>query len=69
MIATLAAVHNREQSDAKLDDGRALEERRFMWSPLKDCCVYNVQLKPKKTGEGYTKKNKNETIDGSETTR
>ena len=33
MIATLAAVHKREQSDAKLDDGRALEERRFMWSP------------------------------------
>ena len=64
MIATLAAVHNREQSDAKLDDGRALEERRFMWSPTEGLLRVQRTPVPKKSGEGYTKKNKNETIEG-----
>ena len=64
MIATLAAVHNRDQSDAKLDDGRALEERRFMWSPTEGLLRVQRTPVPKKSGEGYTKKNKNETIDG-----
>ena len=64
MIATLAAVHNRDQSDAKLDDGRAMEERRFMWSPTEGLLRVQRTPVPKKSGEGYTKKNKNETIDG-----
>ena len=64
MIATLAAVHNRDQSDAKLDDGRAMEERRFMWSPTEGLLRVQRTPVPKKSGDGYTKKNKNETIDG-----
>ena len=64
MIATLAAVHNRDQSDAKLDDGRAMEERRFMWSPTEGLLRVQRTPVPKKNGDGYTKKNKNETIDG-----
>ena len=64
MIATLAAVHNRDKSDAKLDDGRAMEERRFMWSPTEGLLRVQRTPVPKKNGDGYTKKNKNETIDG-----
>ena len=64
MIATLAAVHNRDKSDAKLDDGRAMEERRFMWSPTEGLLRVQRTPVPKKSGDGYTKKNKNETIDG-----
>ena len=64
MIATLAAVHNRDESDAKLEDGRAMETRRLMWSPTEGLLRVKRTPVPNKAGTGYTKKNKNETIDG-----
>ena len=64
MIATLAAVHNRDESDAKLEDGRAMEMRRLMWSPTEGLLRVKRTPVPNKAGTGYTKKNKNETIDG-----
>ena len=45
-------------------DGRAMEERRFMWSPTEGLLRVQRTPVPKKSGDGYTKKNKNETIDG-----
>ena len=64
MIASMAAVLDRQQSDAKLDDGRAMEEKRYMWSPTEG--LLRVKRTPvrNKAGTGYTKKNSNETIDG-----
>jgi len=64
MIASMAAVLDRQMSDAKLDDGRAMEERRYMWSPTEGLLRVKRTPVPKKSGEGYTKKNNNETIEG-----
>ena len=64
MIASMAAVLDRQMSDAKLDDGRAMEELRYMWSPTEGLLRVKRTPVPKKTGEGYTKKNDNETIEG-----
>ena len=64
MIASMAAVLDRQMSDAKLDDGRAMEELRYMWSPTEGLLRVKRTPVPKKTGEGYTKKNNNETIEG-----
>jgi hypothetical protein len=64
MIASMAAVLDRQLSDAKLEDGRAMEELRYMWSPTEG--LLRVKRTPvlNKAGTGYTKKNKNETIEG-----
>jgi hypothetical protein len=64
MIASMAAVLDRQQSDAKLEDGRAMEELRYMWSPTEGLLRVKRTPVPNKAGTGYTKKNKNETIDG-----
>ena len=64
MIASMAAVLDRQQSDAKLDDGRAMEELRYMWSPTEGLLRVKRTPVANKAGTGYTKKNSNETIDG-----
>lgn len=64
MIAAIAAVHNRQDSDAKLEDGRSMESLRYMWSPTEGLIRVKRTPVPKKSGEGYTKKNKNERVDG-----
>ena len=62
MIATIAAVHDRNDSEEKIDDGRPVESERWMWSPTDGLVRIKRTPVPKANGEGYTKKNKNETI-------
>lgn len=64
MIASIAGVLDKEESSDRLEDGRAMETRRWMWSP-RDGLVRVLRTPvPNKAGTGYTKKNKNEIIDG-----
>ena len=62
MIATMAAVHNRTDSEEKIDDGRPVESERWMWSPADGLVRIKRTPVPKKNGQGYTKKNNNEIV-------
>jgi len=62
MIATIAAVLDRNDSEEKIDDGRSVESERWMWSPADGLVRIRRTPVPKANGEGYTKKNKNEII-------
>jgi len=62
MIATIAAVYDRKDSEEKIDDGRAVESERWMWSPTDGLVRIKRTPVPKAKGDGYTKKNKNEII-------
>lgn len=62
MIATIAAVHNRKDSEETIDDGRPVESERWMWSPTDGLVRIRRTPVPKAKGDGYTKKNKNEII-------
>ena len=64
MIATIAAVHNRQDSAETTEDGRPLESVRYMWSPTDGLVKVRRTPVRKKTGDGYTKKNNNEIIEG-----
>lgn len=64
MIASVAAVHNRKDSEQKTEDGRSMESERFMFSP-RDGLVRVLRTPvPKKNGSGYTAKNNNKIIGG-----
>jgi len=62
MIATICAVYQRQDSEEKIDDGRAVESERWMWSPADGLVRIKRTPVPKANGQGYTKKNKNEII-------
>jgi len=62
MIATICAVYQRQDSEEKIDDGRAVESERWMWSPADGLVRIRRTPVPKAKGDGYTKKNKNEII-------
>lgn len=62
MIATIAAVHDRKDSEETIDDGRPLESERWMWSPSDGLVRIRRTPVAKKSGDGYTKKNNNEII-------
>jgi len=62
MIASIAAVHDRKDSAETIEDGRAVESERWMWSPADGLVRIKRTPVPKANGTGYTKKNKNETI-------
>ena len=62
MIATIAAVYDRKDSEEKIDDGRSVESERWLWSPTDGLVRVKRTPVPKKTGDGYTKKNNNEVI-------
>lgn len=64
MISTIAAVHNRIDSDAKLEDGRPMESTRYLWSPTDGLVRVKRTPARNKADTGYTKKNINQTIDG-----
>jgi hypothetical protein len=63
MIASIAGRLNVVASDEKTEDGRPMEMERWMWSSNGLVRVRRTPV-PKKNGEGYTKKNNNEVIDG-----
>jgi len=62
MIATIAAVWQREDSEEKIEDGRSVESERWMWSPTDGLVRIKRTPVAKKNGQGYTKKNKNDII-------
>jgi hypothetical protein len=62
MIATIAAVYDRQDSEETIDDGRAVESERWMWSPTDGLVRIKRTPVPNKKGDGYTKKNNNEII-------
>ena len=62
MIATIAAIYDRKDSEEKIDDGRSVESERWLWSPTDGLVRVKRTPVAKKTGDGYTKKNNNEVI-------
>jgi len=62
MIASIAAVYQRQDSEETIDDGRPVESQRWMWSPADGLVRIKRTPVPKKNGIGYTKKNNNEII-------
>lgn len=62
MIATMCAVYQRKDSEDKIEDGRPVESERWMWSPSDGLVRIKRTPVPKKTGDGYTKKNNNEIL-------
>jgi hypothetical protein len=62
MMATIAGVHNRKDSEDEIDDGRPIETERWMWSPTDGLVRIKRTPVPKAKGDGYTKKNNNEII-------
>ena len=64
MIASIAGNINIEDSEEKIEDGRPLQSKRFMFSPRDGLVRVLRRPVPKKSGQGYTKKNNNKIIDG-----
>lgn len=64
MIAVIAAIYDRKDSEETTDDGRPLKSERYLFSP-RDGLVRVVEMPvPKKSGQGYTKQRKREIIGG-----
>tara|TARA_R110000851_G_scaffold316172_1_gene479116 strand:+ start:1123 stop:2028 length:906 start_codon:yes stop_codon:yes gene_type:complete len=59
LMATMCAVYERNASEETIDDGRPVTVERWMWSPTEGLIRVKRTPVPKKTGEGYTKKNQN----------
>ena len=64
MIAAICLEHERIASKEKLQDGRAIREERWMFSPRDGLVRVERTPIPKSIGQGYTKKNKNQIIEG-----
>ena len=64
MIASIAGMKDIEDSEEKIDDGRPLQSKRFMFSPRDGLVRVLRRPVPKKSGDGYTKKNNNKIIAG-----
>lgn len=62
MIATIAAVLDRNDSEETVPDGRPVESERWMWSPTDGLVRIRRTPEPNKKGDGYTKKNINKII-------
>ena len=64
MIASIAGNLDIENSEETIDDGRPLQSKRFMFSPRDGLVRVLRRPVPKKSGDGYTKKNNNKIIAG-----
>ncbi len=64
MLATIAALYNRKDSEEKVEDGRSLESEQYLFSPTKGLVRVRRNPVPKKNGLGHTKQNTNVIIDG-----
>lgn len=64
MMATMAALLDREDSPEQTPDGRPLVSQRYMWSPTDGLVRIQREPVPKKSGDGYTKQNHNVIIGG-----
>lgn len=64
LLATIAAIHARKDSDETVEDGRPMTSIRYMFSPSDGLVKIKRVPEPKKSGVGHTKKNINTVIDG-----
>lgn len=64
MIASIAGALNVKNSEQRTDDGRPLEQQRWMWSPTDGLIRVKRTPVPNKAGTGYTKKNSNTILKG-----
>ena len=64
MIASIAGEYNIVSSEETIEDGRPTSSKRFMWSPRDGLVRVKRTPVPKKSGDGYTKKNNNKIIGG-----
>ena len=55
MIATICALYDRQSSEERTADDRALEVERWIWSPSKGLVRIKRVPKPRADGNGYTK--------------
>lgn len=64
LLASIAGQLNRKDSEEKIADGRPLKSERYMLSPTDGLIKVLRTPTPNKKGDGYTKKNDNQIIDG-----
>jgi len=64
LIASIAGEYNIVSSEETIEDGRPVSSERFMWSPRDGLVRVRRTPVPKKSGDGYTKKNNNKIIGG-----
>ena len=62
MLSSITAEYNRKDSEQKIEDGRPLESKRWMWSPTHGLVRIKRTPVPKKSGNGYTKANNNQIL-------
>jgi len=59
LVSSIALHYEREDSEETIEDGRPVETERWLFSPTEGLVRVKRTPVPKKSGEGYTKKNKN----------
>jgi hypothetical protein len=64
LMSSIAAHLDKKESEQKISDGRAMQSERYMWSPTDGLVKVLRTPEPNKKGDGYTKKNNNEIIEG-----
>lgn len=64
MIATIAAVYDRQDSEEQIADGRPAQSERYLWSPSDGLVRVRRTPAQRKDGKGYTAKNINTKIGG-----
>jgi len=64
MISMMASTRDVKTSEETIDDGRPVEQERYMWSSADGLVRVVRRPVPKKNGQGYTKKNANTIIKG-----
>ena len=64
LMAEICAYYDRQESDQKLEDGRAMETIRYKWSPTDGLVKVRRTPVMNKKGTAYTKKNQDEIIEG-----
>lgn len=64
LMSSIAAHLDRKDSEQKINDGRPIQSERYMWSPTDGLIRVLRTPEPNKKGDGYTKKNNNNIIDG-----
>jgi hypothetical protein len=64
LLSSIASHYKREESTETIPDGRPKEIERYLWSPSDGLVRIIRRPAPNKKGDGYTKANTNEIIEG-----
>lgn len=62
LVSSICAHYEKVESEDKIEDGRPVEMEKWMFSPSEGLVRVKRTPVPKKSGEGYTKKNKNQIL-------